>query len=213
MSSSVIPFSSCPQSFPASGSFQMSQLSESGGQSIGDSASTSVPPINIQDWFPLRRTGWISLQSKGLSGVFSNTTVQNLLKFMSIESMMLSNHLIIYHPLFLLPSIFPSIRVFSSESTHCLWWPEYWSFSFNISPSVNSQCWYPLGLTGLISLWSKGLSRIFSKTTIQKHPFFGAHPLWSSSHLYMTTGKTIALTMWIFVGKVMPLLFSMLYAA
>ena len=76
ISSSVIPFSSCLQSFPASGSFQMSQLFASGGQSIGVSASGSVLPVNIQDWFPLRWTGLISLQSKGLSGVFSNTTVQ-----------------------------------------------------------------------------------------------------------------------------------------
>ena len=75
ISSSVIPFSSCPQSFPASGSFQMSQLFASGSQSIGVSASTSVLPINIQDWSPLGWTGWISLQSKGLSRVFS-TTVQ-----------------------------------------------------------------------------------------------------------------------------------------
>ena len=66
----------CPQSFPASGSFQMSQLFASGGQSIGDSASTSVLPMNTQDWSPLGWTGWISLQSKGLSRVFSNTTVQ-----------------------------------------------------------------------------------------------------------------------------------------
>ena len=74
--SSVIPFSSCPQSFPASGSFQMSQLFTSGGQSIRVSASKSVLPMNTQDWSPLRWTGWISLQSKGLSRVFSNTTVQ-----------------------------------------------------------------------------------------------------------------------------------------
>ena len=71
----VIPFS-CPQSFPASGSSQMSQLFASGGHSIGVSASTSVLPMNIQDWLPLGWTGWISLQSKGLSRVFSNTTVQ-----------------------------------------------------------------------------------------------------------------------------------------
>ena len=76
ISSSVAPFSSCPQSFPASGSFPMSQLFKSGGQSIGASASTSVLPMNTQDWSPLRWTGWISLQSKGLSRVFSNTTVQ-----------------------------------------------------------------------------------------------------------------------------------------
>ena len=76
ISSSVVPFSSCPQSFPASGSFPMSQLFASGGQSIGVSASTSVLPMNTQDWSPLGWTGWISLKSKGLSRVFSNTTVQ-----------------------------------------------------------------------------------------------------------------------------------------
>ena len=76
ISSSVIIFSSCLQSFPASGSFQMSQFFASGGQRIGVSASASVLPMNIQDWFPLGWTGWISLQSKGLSRVFSNTTVQ-----------------------------------------------------------------------------------------------------------------------------------------
>ena len=75
ISSSVIPFS-CLQSFPASGSFPLSQFFASGGQSIGVSASVSVLPMNIQDWFHLGRTGWISLQSKGLSRVFSNTTVQ-----------------------------------------------------------------------------------------------------------------------------------------
>ena len=75
ISSSIVPFSSCAQSFPAAGSFQMSQLFASGGQSIGVSASTSVLPMNIQDWFPLGWTGWISLQSKGLSRLF-NTRVQ-----------------------------------------------------------------------------------------------------------------------------------------
>ena len=76
ISSSIIPFSSCPQSFPASGSFPMSQLFTSGGQSIAVSASTSVLPMNTQDWSPLRWIGWISLQSKGLSRVFSKTTVE-----------------------------------------------------------------------------------------------------------------------------------------
>ena len=76
ISSSVVPFSSCPQSLPASESFQMSLLFESGGQRLGVSASTSVLPMNTQDWFPLGWTGWISLQSKGLSRVFSNNTVQ-----------------------------------------------------------------------------------------------------------------------------------------
>ena len=88
-SSSVIPFSSCPQCFPASGSFQMSQLFASGGQSIGISASTSVFPMNTQDWSPLGWTGWLSLQSKGLSRVF-NTTVQKH-QFFGVQLSLYSN--------------------------------------------------------------------------------------------------------------------------
>ena len=84
ISSSIVPFSSCPQSFPASGSFPMSQLLVSGGQSIGVSASTSILPMNIQDWCPLGWTGWISLQSKGLSRVFLTP------QFKSINSLALS---------------------------------------------------------------------------------------------------------------------------
>ena len=112
ISSSVVPFSSWLQSFPASGSFPVSQFFTSGSQSIGVSASAPVLPMNIQGWFPL-------------------------------------------------------------------------------------------GLTGLISLQSKGLTRVFSNNTVQKHQFFGAQlSLYSNSHPYMTTGKTIALTRWTFVGKV-----------
>ena len=85
ISSSVIPFSSCIQSFPASGSFLMSQFFASGGQSIGASASASVLPMNIQDWFPLRWTVWNSLQSKGFSRVFSNTTVQKHHQFFGAQ--------------------------------------------------------------------------------------------------------------------------------
>ena len=117
--SSIIPLSSCLQSFPASRSFPRSQFFPSGAQSIG--ASTSVLPMNIQDWFPLGLTGWISLQSEGLSRVFSNTTVQRHLFFIA-----------------------------------------------------------------QLSLWS------------------------SSQHPYMTTGKIVALTRWIFVSKIMPLLFNIL---
>ena len=90
ISSSIIPFSSCPQSFPASGSFQMSQLFASGGQSIRASASSLVLPRSIKDWFPLGLTGWISFQSKGLSRVFSNTTVQNH-QFFSAQLSLWSN--------------------------------------------------------------------------------------------------------------------------
>ena len=98
ISSSVIPFFSCPQSFPASVSFQMSQLFTSGSQSIGVSASTSVLPMNIQDWFPLGWTGWISLQSKGLSRVFSNTIVQKH-KFFGAQLSSQSNSHILTWPL------------------------------------------------------------------------------------------------------------------
>ena len=98
-----------------------------------------------------------------------------------------------------------------SESVLHIRWPKYWSFSFNISPSNEYSGLISFTLTGLISLQSKGLSRVFSNTTVQKHQFFGAQlSLWSNSHSYMTTRKTIALTRWIFVGKVMSLLFHML---
>ena len=127
----------------------MSQLFASGGQSIGASASASILPMNIQEWFPLGLIDLISLLSKGLSRVFSNTTVQkhqffstlsstvsqSLLKFLSIELVMLSNHLILCWPLLHLPSIFPGIRVFSNELALRIRWPNYWSFSFSISPS------------------------------------------------------------------------------
>ena len=93
ISSSVIPFSSRLQSFPASGSFQMSQLFTSGGQSIRVSASTSVLPMNIQDWSPLGWTGWISLQSKGLSRVFSNTTLWKHQFFSNQISLWFNSHL------------------------------------------------------------------------------------------------------------------------
>ena len=93
MSSSVVPFSSCFQSFPASGSFQMSQFFASDGQSIGVSASASVLPITIQDWFPLGWTGWISLQSKGLSRVFFNTTVQKHQFFSAQFSLWFNSHI------------------------------------------------------------------------------------------------------------------------
>ena len=94
ISSSVVPFSSCPQSFPASGSFQMSQLFASGSQSIGVSSSTSALRMNIQDWSPLGWTGWFSLQSKGLSRVFSNTTVQKHQFFGAQLSLWSNSHIL-----------------------------------------------------------------------------------------------------------------------
>ena len=114
----------------------------------------------------------------------SFTISQSLFKLMSIKSVMPSNHLILCHPLLLLPLIFPSIKVFSNESALHIRRPKYWSFNFSISPS-NIQDWFPLGLMGLISLLSKGLSRVFSNTTIQKHQFFSTESsLWSYSHIH-----------------------------
>ena len=109
----------------------------------------------------------------------------SLLKLMSIESVMPSNRLILCHPLLLLPSIFPSIRVFSSDSTLHIRWPKYWSFSFSISPPNEYSGLISLGLTGLICFLSKGLSRVFSSTTVQKHQFFSTQPsLWYNSHIH-----------------------------
>ena len=129
----------------------------------------------------------------------------------SIESVMPSNHLILCHHLLLLPSIIPSIRVFSNESALHIKWPKNWSFSFNISPSTNTQDSSPLGWTGWISLQSKGLSRVFSNTTVQKRILrCSAFFMVQLSYPYMITGKTISLTRWTFVGKAMSLLFNML---
>ena len=114
----------------------------------------------------------------------ASTIFQNLLRLVVFESVMLSNHFILCCSLLLLPSIFPSIRVFSSTLTLRITWLKYWSFS--ISPPMNIQDWFPLGLTVLISLQSKGLSRVFSSITIRKHQFFGAQPsLWSYSHIHI----------------------------
>ena len=115
-------------------------------------------------------TPWTEARQASLSFTLS----WGLLKLMSIESLMLSSHLILCHPL-LLPSIFPSIRVFSSESALCIMWLNYWSFSFSVSPSNEYSGLISLELTILISLLSKGLSRVFS-TTIRKHQFIGAQP-------------------------------------
>ena len=113
----------------------------------------------------------------------SITNSWSLLKLMSVELVMPSNHLILCRPVLLLPSIIPSIRVFSNESALHIRWPKYWSFSFNISPSNEYSDWFPLGWTGWISLQSKGLSRVFSNTTVQNHQFFSVQlSLWSNSH-------------------------------
>ena len=117
------------------------------------------------------------------------------------------SHLILCCSLLFLPSIFPSIRVFSDESALCIRWPKDWSFSFSISPSNEYSGLISFKIYGWISLQSKGLSRIFSNTTVLKCQFFGTQPsLWSNSHI--CTGKTIALTRRTFVGKVTSQVFN-----
>ena len=114
----------------------------------------------------------------------SITNSQSLLKLMSMESVMPSSHHVLCCRL-LLPSIFPSIRVFSNESVLLIRWPKYWGCSFSISPSNEHSGLISLGWTGWISLKSKGLSRVFCNTTIQNHQFFGTQlSLWSNSHIH-----------------------------
>ena len=149
-------------------------------------------------------TPWTAARQASLS----ITNFQSLLKLMSMELVMWSNHLILCHPLLLLLSFFPSIKVFSNESVDQ-------SIEASASASafpMNIQDWLPLALTGLVSLLSKGLSRIFSRHHSVKVsiPHCSAFFIVQFSHPYMTAGKTIALTIQTFVGKVMSLLFNML---
>ena len=142
----------------------------------------------------------------------SITNSQNLPKPMSIELVMPSNHFILYHPLLLLTSIFPSIRVFSNESDLHFTWPKYWSFSFNISPSTEQPGLISFRMDWLDLLAVQGtlkslLQHHSSKASILQHSDFFIVQL---SHPYMTTGKTIAWTRWTFVGKVMSLLLNMM---
>ena len=139
----------------------------------------------------------------------SITKSQSAPKPMSIESVMTSNHLILCRPLLLLPSIFPRIRVFSNESALCMRWPKYWSFSFNMRPSNEHPGLISFRMDWLDLLAVQGtlkslLQHHSSKASIIRHSAFFIVQL---SHPYMTTGKTIALTRWAFVGKVMSLLF------
>ena len=142
----------------------------------------------------------------------SITNSRSLLKLMSIKSVMPPNHLILCRPLLLLPSVFPRITVFSNELVLHIRWPKYWSFSCSISPSNE--------YSGLISFRMDCLDLLVVQETLkslpqhhssQKHHFLALSFLYSLSSPYTTTGKTVALTRWTFVGKVMSLLFNMLF--
>ena len=125
------------------------------------------------------------LMNRSTPGLPVHHQPQGSPKLMSINSVMPSSHFILCRPLLLLPPIPPSIRVFSNESTLRMRWSKYWSFSFSIIPSKYTQDRSPLEWTGWISLQSKGLSRVFYNTTVQKHPFFGAQPSsQSNSHIH-----------------------------
>ena len=166
---------------------------------------SSVQPLSRVQLFA---TPWTAARQASLS----ITNSQSLLKLMSIESVMPSNHLFFCHPLLLLPSIFPRIRVFSKESVLHIRWPKYWSSSFNISPSNE--------YSELISFridWFDLLAVQGTLKSIFQHHSSKASILWCSAFFvvqlsppYMTSGKTIALTRWTFVDKVMSLLFNML---
>ena len=151
-----------------------------------------------------------SLQHHGLQHSITNSW--SLLKLLSIESVILSNHLILCCPCLLLPSIFPSIRVFSNESALHIMCPKYWSFSFSIIPSNEYS-----GLISFRIAWFDLLAGQGTLNSLRQHHSSKASILWCSpffrvqlSHPYMTTEKTTALTRWTFVGKVMSLLFNML---
>ena len=153
-------------------------------------------------------TPWITACQASLS----ITNSWSLPKLMSIELVMPSSHLILCHPLLLLPSTFPSIRVFSNESALPIRWPKYWSFSFNITPFKEHPGLISFRMDWLDLLAVQGtpkslLQHHSSKASIILHSAFFIVQL---SHPYMTTGKTIALTRWSFVDKVMSLLFNML---
>ena len=169
---------------------------------------TRISSLQLLSCVRLFATPWTTARQAPLSIPYSRSPP----KPMSIESVMPSNHLILCCPLLLLPSIFPSIRVFSNESALHIRWPKYWSFSFSVSPSNEH--------TGLISFRMDWLDLLAVQGTLKsliQHHSSKESVLWHSaffivqlSHPYMTTRKTIALTRWTFVGKVTSLLFNML---
>ena len=166
--------------------------------------NTDISSVQSLSRVQLFKTPWTAARQASLS----ITNFWSLLKLMSIESMVPSNHLILCCPLLLLHSVFPSIRVFSNESALHIRWPKYWSFSFSISPSSEysglisfSMDWFDLVVQGTLKSL---LQHHSSKASIlQRSAFF----MVQLSHPFTTLGKTIALTRQTFVGKVMPLLF------
>ena len=173
------------------------------GSFLSFTLSRFISSVQSFSHVPLFTTPWTAARQACLS----ITNSQSLLKLMSIESVMPSNLLILCHPLLLLPSIFPSIRVFSNKPVLCIRWPKDWSFNFSISPSNEYSGlisfridWFDL--LAVQEILKSLLQHHSSKASICQHSAFLIVQL---SHPYMTTGKTIALTRWTFVSKVMSL--------
>ena len=163
-----------------------------------------ISSVQLLSWVRLFATPWIAVHQASLS----ITNSQNLLKFMSIESVMPSNHLILCHPLLLPPSIFPSIRVFSNEFVLCIRWSKHWSFSFSISPSNEYSGLISFRIDWFDLLIVQGTLKSLLQLQSSKAPIIqcSAFFLVQLSHPYVTTEKTIALTRRTFVDKVMSLL-------
>ena len=163
--------------------------------------------VQLLSHVQLFATPWSARQAS-----LSITNSQSLLKLMSIDTMMPSNYFILCRPLLLVPSIFPIIRVFSNESVLLIRWPEYWSFSFSISPfnEYSGRIFFRMDWLDFLAVQQTIKSLLqhhSSKASILRHSAFFIVQL---SHPYMTTGKTIALTRWTFAGKIRSLLFNML---
>jgi len=177
---------------------------------ILDISPSLVMVVQLLSHVQLFATLWTAARQAFLSFTIS----WSLLKLMSIELVMPSNHLIFCLPLLLLPSIFPSTPVswsFLVSQLFALDGQRIGALASASVPSMNIQDWFPLGLTGLISLQSKGLSRVFSSATFQKHQFFSTQSfLWSNSHIHKWLLEKLALNTWTFVGKLMSLLCNML---
>ena len=150
--------------------------------SSSSSSSSFVVAVQLLSHVRLFGTPRTAARQASLSFTISQT----LLKLMSIESVMLSDHLILCRPLLFLPSVlFPTIRVFPNESALCIRWPKYWSFSFSISPSNEYSRLVSFIIDWFDLLAIQGLSRLFSSTTVRKYQFFGVQPsLWSNSHVH-----------------------------
>ena len=177
-------------------------------ESLPSACITSVSVQFSRSVVPNFETPWTAARQASLP----ITNSQSLLKLMSIQSVMPSNHLILCCPLLLLPSIFPSIKVFSNELALCIRCPKYWSFSFSISPSNEHPGLISFRMDWLDLLAVQGTLKSLLQHHSSKASVFQCSAFFrvQVSHPYMTTGKTIALTRWIFVGKVMSLLFNML---